>query len=394
MTPSESTILVLGGGYAGLMAAARLRQQQPRAQITLIDAQPAFEQRIRHHQVLTGQKVHGIRYARIPGIRFQQARIERIDAHLQLVYLEGERAPLPYDWLVYALGSHAVAPTLPGALEHAQVLHDARHLRTLAPRLEALARKQGHVTVVGGGLSGIEAATELAECLPGLRVQFVLAGRLGEDLHANGAAHVRTVMQKLGVELHEQRRVVAVGADAVELDDGGSLRSDLTLLASGFAVSPVAARSGLPCNREGRLLVDENLRVQGQPRLLAAGDGAAVQLENGPVLRLSCNAALPLGATAGGNLAALMAGREPEPFRFGYLLRCISLGRREGLIQFVDECDAPRAKIWTGWRARWTKEAICRMTWMAPWLELRGLRSYWWPKNRPTQAAHTAPESA
>jgi hypothetical protein len=75
-----------------------------------------------------------------------------------------------------------------------------------------------------------------------------------------------------------------------------------------------------------------------------------------------------------------MRGEAPAPFDFGFAIRCVSLGRKEGLVQFVDPEDAPKAKVWTGGRAVFTKEAICRMTYGVVRNELRfGVRLYRWP---------------
>jgi NADH dehydrogenase FAD-containing subunit len=95
---------------------------------------------------------------------------------------------------------------------------------------------------------------------------------------------------------------------------------------------------------------------------------------------MGCVSALPMGAHAGENVRRMLRGEEPAPFDFGFAIRCISLGRKEGLVQFVDPEDAPKAKVWTGRRAVFTKEAICRMTYGVVREELRfGVRLYRWP---------------
>jgi hypothetical protein len=69
-----------------------------------------------------------------------------------------------------------------------------------------------------------------------------------------------------------------------------------------------------------------------------------------------------MGAHAADTVLAALDGRAPEPLRYGYLHQCISLGRRDGLIQMVDALDAPRPRIFTGRKAARYKELICRST--------------------------------
>jgi NADH dehydrogenase FAD-containing subunit len=96
---------------------------------------------------------------------------------------------------------------------------------------------------------------------------------------------------------------------------------------------------------------------------------------------MGCVSAMPLGAHAGENVRRRLRGEELQPFSFGFQIRCISLGRKDGLIQFVDPDDTPRPKVWTRRPAVLTKEFICRMTYGMVRNELRtGLPLYRWPE--------------
>ena len=77
---------------------------------------------------------------------------------------------------------------------------------------------------------------------------------------------------------------------------------------------------------------------------------------------MGCATALPMGTAAARTIAALLSGREPPGFEFDYLFRCVSLGRADGLIQFVDSRDRPRRLVWTGRKAAIWKDYICRTT--------------------------------
>jgi NADH dehydrogenase FAD-containing subunit len=146
------------------------------------------------------------------------------------------------------------------------------------------------------------------------------------------------------------------------LEDGGSLPFDLCLWACGFAPPDLAREAGLEVNAIGQIVTDRALRSSSHPTIVAIGDAAEVLSEPGGRCRMSCAAGRPMGAAAARAIAALASGREPEPFRFGYIHRCISLGREDGLIQFVDAQDAPLPLIWAGARAARWKEYVCRRT--------------------------------
>lgn len=385
MKTVKPQVVVLGGGYAGLMALARIRQSGL-ADITLVDAKPQFEQRVRHHQHLVGQHTATIPYARLRGVRFVQARVEQVDTDYRLVYLHGRPEPLPYDFLVYALGSQPDNAAIAGAEQHGITLHGSSNLAGLAMRLRRMAARRQLVSVVGGGLSGIETAAELIDAFPGLRVRLISAKPVGQDLSAIGADYLRAVLAHAGVELVEGRRVKAVLADQLVLADGSAMESALTICLARMRASPLAQQSGFATLADGRIPLAADLTVPGDPRIYVPGDAGCLIQAGGRPLRMSCAVGLPLGAHAGDNVVAAMRGRPAQPFAFGYVFRCISLGRKNGLIQFVDACDQPLEKIWTGRRAASTKEWICRYTVTLPWLELRGLRLLRWPQSTPTQS--------
>ena len=69
-----------------------------------------------------------------------------------------------------------------------------------------------------------------------------------------------------------------------------------------------------------------------------------------------------MGELAARTVDARRNGAPPAAFDFSYSFRCISLGREDGLIQFVDATDRPVEKVWTGERGAVWKEYICRRT--------------------------------
>ncbi|MFT3716368.1 MAG: FAD-dependent oxidoreductase [Gordonia sp. (in: high G+C Gram-positive bacteria)] len=299
-------IVIVGGGYAGCMAANRLRRKVPSSEITVVNARPDFVERVRLHQQIagTGDPNTPITDMLADGVALKVATVDRI-ADGELVLDDG--STLGFDHLVYAA-------------------------------LSAGAR----VTVVGGGLTGIETATEVAETRPDLEVTLVSSGPIGASLHPTARARVHAELARLGVTI-------------VDGDYDGPGDADLVLWGIASTVSDLAARSGLAVDGDGRLCVDRFLVSVSDPRIFGAGDAAAV-----PRQRLSCRTALPQGAHAADNLARSLAGTPLKPFSMSYTGQNVSIGRRSAVIQISKRDDTPR-RLWIGGRkAAAVKDQVCR----------------------------------
>jgi NADH dehydrogenase FAD-containing subunit len=206
MTPH---IVVLGAGYSGLVA-AKLAARRTGSPVTLVNARETFVERVRMHQLASGQKLPERPIKELlagTGVEFVADRVQRIDAESRTVVLTDRE--LRYDVLIYALGSRADLNSVPGANEYAYTVADVDHAGQLRDRL----RTSGTIAVVGGGLTGIEAATELAETYPDRTVRLATSGRLGSALSDRGQRHLHRVFDRLGIELVENARVAAVDAD-------------------------------------------------------------------------------------------------------------------------------------------------------------------------------------
>lgn len=348
-------ILILGGGYGGALAAVRLARRGMR--VTLVDARPAMSERIRLHQVVAGDDVAPISYARLfrrLPIEVVQARVVGIDRESKCVHTTA--GDLEYTQLVYALGSESDTPA------HAVSVANPLLVR-------AKLREARLVTVVGGGLTGIEVASEVAERHPHLAITVVHSGTLGEDLCARAQRHLRRWMHEHDVTLLERTRATAVDQEGVTLEEGQRLPAHVVLWCGAFRVSDLARAAGLRVNERGQIVVDEQLRSSDRS-IFAIGDAAARAN-----LRMSCALAMPMGAY----VADVIAGVTAEPFRFAFAARCISLGRHDGIVQFVHPDDSPREVSLTGRPAAWVKEMVCRYTTAALRLESRGV-PYRWPK--------------
>jgi NADH dehydrogenase FAD-containing subunit len=176
-------------------------------------------------------------------------------------------------------------------------------------------------------------------------------------------------------------------------DGDDAIPFELCFWNGGFVASPLARAAGLPVNVRGQVRVDATLRVPEHPEIFVAGDAAEVRGADGEPLRMACATAMPMGAYAGEAVAKVISGETPKPFRFAYKIRCISLGRRDGLIQHVDEHDRALPQVWTGRVAATLKEIVCRSTVFS----IRGegrfrIPFYRWPQ--PTMPSEPLPQAA
>jgi NADH:ubiquinone reductase (H+-translocating) len=351
-------IVVLGAGYSGQVA-ANLAARRLDAEVTVVNDRDRFVERVRLHQIAAGQELREHKIAdllRGSGARLVVDRVTEIDTSAHTVRLENG-APLHYDKLIYALGSEVDLDSTPGAAEHAFTVTGVGQ----ALRLRERVASGGVVTVVGGGLTGIEAATELAESYPDLTVRLLTADALGARLSDRGRAHLRRTFGRLGIEIHDEVKVIEVRADGVVLAGGEHVASDFVVWTTGFTVPRLARDAGIAVDEEGRMIVDDSMRSLSHPDVYGAGDAAAVHLPTGQELRMACATGLPIAQAAVRAIQARQAGREPRPMRFRYVNQCISLGRKDGLIQFVHADDSPREAVLTGRLAALYKEFVVRV---------------------------------
>ncbi|MFF4006805.1 NAD(P)/FAD-dependent oxidoreductase [Streptomyces sp. NPDC001717] len=351
-------VVVIGGGYAGVMAANRLTQRGDVA-VTLVNPRRTFVERIRLHQLAAGFDDAVVEYDDVlaEGVRLLVDTVTRIDAPGRSLTLTSG-ATVGYDYLIYAVGSGSAAPQVPGAAEFAYPIATFEEAQRLREELDAHPARAA-VTVVGGGPTGIEIAAELAEA--GRAVTLLCGGELGPYLHLRGRRSAAAHLAKLGVTVLEgpDTRVTAVTGDAVRLADGRELPSEVTIWSTGFAVPDLAARSGLTTDALGRLLTDETLTSVDDVRIIAAGDSAA---PSGLPLRMSCQAAEPLGAQAADTVLHRIAGERPGTLSVGFGGQCMSLGRRVGLFQFAEKDDTAKKLHLGGRTAAKLKEFVCKHT--------------------------------
>ncbi|MFD8755487.1 NAD(P)/FAD-dependent oxidoreductase [Kitasatospora sp. NPDC059577] len=323
----EMKVVVVGAGYAGMLAANRVARKVRAAEVTVVNPRPDFVERVRLHQQVAGTAVAATPIAAMlrTGVALRVGAVDRIaDGRVVL----GDGTSLSFDWAFLAVGS-TVRP-LPGTVP-VGTWEGAERARALLASLTP----GSTVTVVGGGATGIETAAEVAGARPDLTVRIV-GPAVADGFTGRAYRKVRAGLERLRVEITDDS-VTAAADGVVHLRSGVSLISDLTLWAIVSGVPDLATRSGLTVDGDGRAVVEASLRSVDDERIFAVGDCAAV-----PGARFACALAGPQAAHAVDNVARLIAGRTPTPYTPRYIARAVTLGRDNAVGQFTRRDDTLR----------------------------------------------------
>jgi NADH dehydrogenase len=342
-----SDVLVIGGGFAGVWAAAgavRARHEaglpDDAVRVTLVDAADDMVIRPRLYEPDPGRMRVALDRVLGPiGVRRVAATVTGIDTatrHVSALGRDGLPLELGYDRLVLATGSRVVAPPLDGA-EHlfdVDTMPAAAALDSHIGRLPTLPG-DGRFTavVVGGGFTGIEVATELPGRLRaaagGAEVRVVLveqADVVGPELGPGPRPEILAALAHAGVEVRLGVRLASLDRDRATLSDGTVIPTRTAVWTAGMRASGLTAQ--IPGTRDelGRLTVDEYMRVVGVDGVYAAGDTAAAVAENGHVVMQSCQHAVPQGKLAGANVGADVLGLPLASFSPNPYVTCLDLG--------------------------------------------------------------------
>jgi NADH:ubiquinone reductase (H+-translocating) len=363
----KTSIVILGGGFAGLSAAMYLDKTLARSadtEVTLINRENFILFTPMLHEVASGDLYPGdivnpIRRI-LHHVKFVQAEVQAIDLSARRVRCLGGVARLElefeFDHLLLTLGSETNFFGLPGVSEWAvtmKSMFDAAMLRnrvlamleeaTLQSDSAARRRLLTFVTA-GGGFAGAETTgalndfvREIVRYYPDLSEELVrvvivhpgdfLLPELGEEL----GNYAERKLRERKVDVIKGVRVASYDGSLVTMTDGKSISASTLIWTAGVKPSPVIAP--LPGQKErGRLLVNESMGVPGVAGLWAAGDCAAVpDSKTGSFHPPTAQHGLREGLIAAKNIEAAIRGRPLKPFIFTTLGQLATIGRRTGV---------------------------------------------------------------
>jgi len=338
-----ATVIVVGGGMAGVACAAELAEHDVDA--TVIDRHNYTQFQPLLYQVTSSQlpaediaRPLSTTFRKHPRVTTVTAEVDRIDTATHTVTTSQDHRSMQSsaDYLVIAAGSQANFFGTTGAAEHAFPLYsvlDARRLRRhLRDRLRALCDPSGRaepytVVICGGGPTGVETAGALAELFGTLAEQGKLRAPASVRLIDHGTSllapftsksheyALRTLTDR-GVRVTFGVAISAVGPDSVTLSDGSTVDTDTVVWAGGISGAPLVELTGIPAGHGGRIDVAPDLTVPGHPGVYAIGDVANVAGPDGRPLPQLGSVAQQSGRWAAKNILALIDGKESKPFHY------------------------------------------------------------------------------
>jgi NADH:ubiquinone reductase (H+-translocating) len=363
-------VVILGAGFGGLTAA---RKMAGFADVTVVDRHNFQTFLPLLYQVSTAglaadHVAHPIRGAlRKTGVQFRMGTPLSVDHKNNTVKLDSSEV-LEFDYLVVALGSANADFGIPGVTEHAlgmKSVHEALNIRAeVLRRFEDLCRFEDEtifsISVVGGGPTGVEMAGAFAELVKGplkndqrhaaahIKINLIEAGpRILPMFSERLSAHGKKDLEKLGVTVHLNTAVKEIKPRSIEVSDGSTIASEVTVWAAGVKGEPTAAKLNLPLINT-RIDVENTLQVKNYPHIFAIGDIAGFVGENGRMLPMVAPVALQQGRYVAQQIKRIAAGQALKPFKYLDKGSMATIGRHKAIVE-VKNLRMTGIPAWYAW---------------------------------------------
>lgn len=351
-------ILILGGGYGGLLSALSARQylSAEEATITVVNRFPTHQIITELHRLAAGsieEKAVALpleKLLRGKDVNLKIDTVSEIKPDENKVVMKSGTI-YSYDYLVVALGSETAFFGIPGLQEYSFTLKSVNDANKIRAHVEACLdnyKKTGNkadatIVVGGGGLTGIELVGEYADILDqvckqkGIRREEVQLYNVeaGPSILAGFPPELveraQTSLEKRGVKFIVGVAITEMQQHTVMLKDGSSIETSTLIWTGGVQGNAVVANCGIEVNR-GRATVKETLHSTSHDNVFIAGDSAVVIPSEGarpypPTAQL----AWQMGETIGHNLAATIKGGDLEVFTPVFSGTLGSLGRKDAI---------------------------------------------------------------
>src|SRR5262245_34710497 len=381
MTNGRPRVLVLGGGFAGVGAAQKLKDAE--ADVVLVDRHDYHTFQPLLYQLATGLLEqtavgHSLRdlVERQDNTTVHQDTVRSVDLERREVRFD-QLEPMTYDYLVFGLGAEVNFFGTEGAAEHAFPMYTLPHAVRLKDHLlerwEAGDRDPAliddgalNVVVVGGGPTGVETAGAVAELYRAVfsrdypkdseeqaRVTLVEAG---PELFSMFKPKIRTYTAKAladrTVEVMTGALVASVSPTRVKLKSGDELKTHTLVWGAGLQGNPLVQTLGIELQRGNRIAVGPDLALPGHPEVYVPGDAAAiVDAKTEQVLPQLGSVALQSGEHVGETIARKIAGKETKPFEYHDKGTMATIGRGAAVVQMLGGRTMTGKKAQVAWGA-------------------------------------------
>jgi NADH dehydrogenase len=337
--------VILGGGFAGLYAARRLKRAPVR--VTLVDRRNHHLFQPMLYQVATAALNPGDIAAPIRSVLRRQSNTEVLLAEVGAVDTSARRVYLTdgtdtgYDYLIVATGArHSYfghdewEPLAPGL----KSLEDAGEIRQRvllaferAEREPDPVRRHAYLTfvVVGGGATGVEMAGAVAELRryalrrdfrhidPGEATVLLLEGgpRLLPSYPPSLSDKAKHDLRRLGVEVRTETMVTDIRPGQVAAA-GWTIPTQTVIWAAGNVASPIVRSLNAPLDHVGRAIVEPDCTIPGHPEVFVLGDAALFKHQEGGPLPGICPVAIQMGEYTADTIVGDLAGEPRRAFRY------------------------------------------------------------------------------
>ncbi|MDT4969064.1 MAG: demethylphylloquinone reductase [Acidobacteriota bacterium] len=353
MAHSRSRILIVGGGFGGVFTALDLAGA---GDVTVISPEDHFLFTPMLYEYLSGEVEawHIAPYYKElfdNSVRVVQGEVAGIDFMTCEVSLSGRDTRLGYDVLVLAPGGITNFWNIEGAEEFAMPFRKLAHADALRKRMvDALdnvppnlapqdARRALTFAIVGGGASGVELSTKMADLLRDAFKRRALRGEprvmvveMGEQVVPGMGEEIRTfvedALKKSRVDVHTGTRVLGVAKDGLTIEHEGEqaiIEAAGVVWTAGVRVNPLIEKLDLPKDGRGLVLVEPTLQVKGFENVFACGD-IALYKDVVPTLAGTAQLANQEATLIASNIKALLDGRRLHARHFVELGEAVSLG--------------------------------------------------------------------
>jgi NADH dehydrogenase len=356
-------VVIIGGGFAGLAAARRLRNSE--CEVTIVDRHNHHVFQPLLYQVATAGLSPGDIASPIRWILRKQARlrvllanVERIDSKAKQLTLDGGDQ-LSYDYLIVAAGathSYFGHDEWAGPAPGLKTLDDALAIRhRLLMAFEEAEREPNPVyqrrlltfVIIGGGPTGVEMAGALGEIArQALRSEFdavdpaiarIMLIEAGPSILPSFPERLREsarrALLRLGIDVRVGKAVTRIEEGAVWVGDE-RIEAHTILWAAGVAAAPISKDLGPGLDRAGRVIVEPDLSVPGHEGIFVAGDLASFTHQTGKPLPGVAQVAKQQGRHAAANVARVLAGEKTTPFRYIDPGNMATIGRNAAIADF------------------------------------------------------------
>jgi len=274
-------LVVLGGGYGGLAVITDLLEKQLPLDvtITLIDRMPFQGLKTEYYALAAGTSSDlelRVKFPVDPRLKHAYGEITDIDLEQRLVYVE-DNDPIAFDWLVIGLGCTDRYHGIEGAEQYSTSIQTFSATRKTYALLNDV-KPYGQVSIIGGGLSGVEVASELRESRPDLNIRIIDRGpRVLSSFPGKLQTFVTDWFADHGVEMRGNTSLYRVEEGILyDANSPDPIYTDITVWTAGIQPVTLVQRMELPKDNQGRLIINKHHQLPDYNNVYVVGDCAAI----------------------------------------------------------------------------------------------------------------------